>query len=83
MSACSPCSYNELSSPDKSSCEACADSTECPCLTGGSANCFSLDDCLNTGGVTFSCGSCPIGFEGDGVICTDIDEVYIYTFCNT
>ena len=75
MSACSPCAYNELSAADNNGCEPCADSTECPCIDGGSADCFPSADCHNTGGGNFRCGSCPTGYEGDGVTCNDIDEV--------
>lgn len=28
----------------------------------------------------FQCGPCPEGFTGNGVICTDIDEVKCYLF---
>ena len=45
-------------------------------MSGDSANCYSMEDCVNTGSGGFSCGLCPVGFEGDGVSCTDIDEVY-------
>ena len=37
--------------------------------------CFPSVECHNIGNGTFECESCPDGFEGDGISCTDIDEV--------
>ena len=34
-----------------------------------------MDNCLNYGSGSSGCDPCPVGFEGDGVTCTDIDEV--------
>ena len=73
MSACSPCGKSEYSLNDGSGCVECANDTECPCMSGGS--CFSKDICYNLGSGNFRCGACPVGFEGDGISCTDIDEV--------
>jgi hypothetical protein len=39
----------------------------------GTDNCDPLVSCTNTPG-SFTCGDCPAGYEGDGTVCTDIDE---------
>ena len=35
----------------------------------------SATQCVNTGSGGFECLDCPPGYTGDGVTCTDIDEV--------
>ena len=75
MTECSPCEKEEYSLNDGSGCVTCADTTECPCLAGDAGPCFSSKMCLNYGGGSHVCDGCPVGYEGDGVSCTDIDEV--------
>ena len=76
MSACSRCEPEEYSLSDGSGCVTCADSTECPCMEVATLPCISQDNCYNLGSTAYTCGPCPDGYEGDGVTCTDIDEVY-------
>ena len=42
-----------------------------PCFPG--VPCFNDPSSL----AGFECGSCPLGMEGNGVNCTDIDEVMV------
>ena len=65
---------------DGSGCVTCSGTTECPCLLGDAGPCHSMDNCLNYGGGSHGCDPCPEGFEGDGVTCTDIDEVIALVF---
>ena len=38
--------------------------------------CFPFVKCIDTAyGLGFQCGACPPGLEGNGINCTDIDEV--------
>lgn len=76
MLKCSRCEPEEYSLNDGSGCVTCADTTECPCLLGDAGPCFSEDICLNHGGGSYVCDGCPVGFKGNGVTCTDIDEVH-------
>ena len=75
MTSCSRCEPEEYSLSDGSGCVTCSGTTECPCLLGDAGPCHSMDNCLNYGGGSHGCDPCPEGFEGDGVTCTDIDEV--------
>ena len=45
--------------------------TVSPCFEGPIADPVV---CMNTGG-GFLCDGCPPGYNGDGITCTDIDEV--------
>ena len=51
-------------------------------LTGGCDRnpCFANVACNNIGmrGSSFQCGDCPNGYTGDGITCTDVDEVNYY-----
>ena len=38
------------------------------------------DVCLIGNDLSYVCLDCPTGFEGDGVTCSDIDEVWINHF---
>ena len=73
MSTCSRCQPDEYSLNDGSGCVTCGNSIECPCLINGT--CFNQDICYNLGGGSYTCDNCPDGYDGDGVTCTDIDEV--------
>ena len=50
------------------------------CLITGLCNpnpCFSgTVQCTNVNRTHFTCGSCPAGYEGNGILCHDINEVY-------
>ena len=70
MYACSPCEEAEYSTAGV--CTTCADDQECPCMANGT--CFDNVLCVNHGSGAYICGDCPVGYEGDGVSCTDIDE---------
>lgn len=39
--------------------------------------CFFLVYCVNIGNGFFECGICFDGFEGDGKLCGDINEVFL------
>ena len=73
MPQCNRCKPEEYSLTNGSDCISCLDAVECPCLTNGT--CFSRSNCFNTGGGNHYCGACPWGYQGDGITCTDIDEV--------
>ena len=49
---------------------ACTDVNECATANGG---CFAGTTCTNTVG-SRTCGSCPVGYTGDGVTCNDVNE---------
>ena len=48
-------------------------------MTGGCDRnpCFAKVSCTNVGmrGSSFQCGDCPNGYTGDGITCTDVNEV--------
>ena len=75
MTECSQCSMNEYSLGDGTGCQACPDSSVCPCLTYD--KCYNGTGCYNTGGGTYACNPCPTGYTGDGITCADIDEVSV------
>ena len=76
MNKCDRCEMDEYSLDDGTGCVSCANSAECPCLLGD--KCFTKSACYNIGGTGYGCDGCPYGFEGDGVICSDIDEVSVF-----
>ncbi|XP_074619052.1 uncharacterized protein LOC141877910 isoform X2 [Acropora palmata] len=73
---CRPCPANEWSRhgsfPSCSLCQTCFTSKDCPCLSNSS--CFPGVTCVNVGIGKSQCGPCPVGYEGNGRICDDIDE---------
>jgi hypothetical protein len=58
--------------------------TQCPCL-GSSSLCHLEKLCYNMDG-SYACLPCPDGYSGNGVTCTDIDEVsmtfIVLCFCH-
>jgi len=80
---CNPCEAGTYSVGDGSgACIGCSSDTECPCQI--ESTCFSTDLCVNTGSGNFQCLGCPVGFTGNGITCSDIDEVctVILWYCN-
>ncbi|XP_067687415.1 uncharacterized protein [Haliotis asinina] len=81
---CEPCNPRSWSKGDGSDCEACSDSTQCPCI-GTTGLCFHGVTCRNAqnpdGSYGHVCDPCPPGYNGDGVTCTDIDECVDYSPC--
>ena len=76
---CSPCPEGTWSDGSGEACVSCTDATECPCLADPypcypEARCFNYKDSGTPGHV---CDVCPPGYQGDGVTCTDIDEVSV------
>ena len=76
---CSPCPEGTWSDGTGEACVSCTDATECPCLAEPypcypEARCFNYKDGGTPGHV---CDVCPPGYQGDGVTCTDIDEVSV------
>ncbi|XP_074619049.1 uncharacterized protein LOC141877908 isoform X1 [Acropora palmata] len=73
---CRPCPANEWSRhgsfPNCSLCQTCFTSEDCPCLSNSS--CFPDVTCVNVGIGKSQCGPCPVGYEGNGRICDDVDE---------
>lgn len=75
---CDPCAFGTFSIGIGKDCDACTGPSDCPCMKTESP-CFNTSDhsslCINTGSNNFRCLSCPPGYEGDGITCTDVDEV--------
>ena len=57
-------------------CLACVNAAECAC-EADPYPCYNDSACYNLAndGASYVCGTCPPGYEGDGVTCTDVDEV--------
>ncbi|KAL3841579.1 hypothetical protein ACJMK2_019700, partial [Sinanodonta woodiana] len=96
QSECMKCPAGSYSSSRKDHCERCQDMktysagdgmgctpcinvTECPCMAEN--KCFKGTMCYNLGNRSYECGSCPDGFEGDGINCVDTDECNLYSPC--
>ncbi|KAL3841479.1 hypothetical protein ACJMK2_019620 [Sinanodonta woodiana] len=94
--SCKPCPKGHFVSPMHDRCDRCKDinlypaedgthcitcdnSTECPCMIID--KCFHGTACYNVGNGTYECGNCPVGYEGDGMNCQDIDECHLYSPC--
>ncbi|CAH1799045.1 unnamed protein product [Owenia fusiformis] len=77
---CSPCSVGTYSKGDGSDCMMCPDASTCPCETVPGP-CFTQSSCLNIEGGVYVCDDCPVGYEGDGKTCSDIDECTIHKPC--
>ena len=75
---CNPCDVGSYSTGDgNEDCIGCTSEVECPCLNENT--CFSSGEnnaaCINLGSGMYQCLGCPAGFTGDGMTCSDIDEV--------
>ena len=75
---CEACSYMSWSRGDGTGCVSCQTTAECPCM-GSNNLCFKGVQCRNIqtadGSHTYMCDDCPPGYDGDGVACSDVDEV--------
>ncbi len=73
---CDPCPEGTYSLGDGSLCEPCSGSSDCRCMADPYP-CHEETRCYNLAndGSSFGCGDCPPGYTGDGVTCTDVDEV--------
>ncbi|XP_061171608.1 uncharacterized protein LOC133181081 [Saccostrea echinata] len=69
---CDPCEAGTYAASDGSGCNSCGSTTQCPCL-GSTTLCYHPDLCYNMDG-SHGCLSCPTGYTGNGVTCTDVDE---------
>ena len=69
---CDRCPLSTYSN-GSTACLPCHDNVQCPCRT--KTVCYPRAPCSNLGEGLFQCGSCPPGFQGDGVNCMDINEV--------
>ncbi|KAK3582849.1 hypothetical protein CHS0354_039999 [Potamilus streckersoni] len=67
------------SAGDGIGCTSCISIAECPCMAGDT--CFRGAGCYNLGNGAYECGTCPDGFEGDGLNCTDTDECNVHHPC--
>ena len=81
---CNVCEWGTYAAADGSGCKSCTDTTQCPCL-GSSSLCHLEKLCYNMDG-SYACLPCPDGYSGNGVTCTDIDEVsmtfIVLCFCH-
>ena len=70
---CEACEAGTYAAADGSGCGSCGSTTQCPCM-GSTTLCYHADLCYNTDG-GYGCLPCPTGYTGNGVTCTDINEV--------
>ncbi|XP_033105232.1 uncharacterized protein LOC117107633 [Anneissia japonica] len=78
---CEPCSSFEWSAGDCGTCKTCPSVSLCPCMAEVSP-CFPGAVCFNTDSPPYyGCRDCPAGYEGDGEVCTNIDECTLATPC--
>ncbi|XP_033751294.1 LOW QUALITY PROTEIN: uncharacterized protein LOC117335429 [Pecten maximus] len=80
---CDVCPINTYSDAYGSTCQNCPSTAECPCLVSGSP-CHSSSLCYNMkvgGAYSSACLSCPTGYTGDGITCTDINECAVHNPC--
>ena len=77
---CIPCAFNEISHGCQQ-CVPCSNSEECPCLN--TSPCYIGVQCVNDPSSVdqFVCLQCPEGTEGDGRLCTDINECQVEEAC--
>lgn len=71
---CERCPTDTYSPGDGTQCQPCTSIAECPCMAPTSP-CFSSELCHNLGNGNHECDTCPEGYMGNGVTCTDINEV--------
>ena len=78
--SCIPCAFNELSYGCRQ-CVTCPSAEDCPCLN--SNPCFPDVQCVNdpSSNDQFLCLECPEGTEGDGRVCSDINECEVDGAC--
>jgi hypothetical protein len=57
--------------------KSCVLQKECPSLCNPNPCFHGTVQCTDVNRAHFTCGSCPAGYEGDGMVRTDVDEVYI------
>ena len=67
------CNFSLIPVGDGETCGACSSQADCACLR---RPCYNGSACYNLAndGVSYACGDCPPGLEGDGYTCTDVDE---------
>ena len=75
---CKPCSFNEISDSCEL-CRGCQDATECPCLEANP--CYEGVQCVNVASGEYECLECPVGTDGNGRECTDINECEVDGAC--
>ena len=76
---CGACPEGTWSDGSGAQCVTCIGSADCPCLATPYP-CFPDTRCFNykNGGTpAHVCDVCPPGYHGDGVTCTDVDEVCV------
>jgi hypothetical protein len=54
--------------------KSCVLQKECPSLCNPNPCFHGTVQCTDVNRAHFTCGSCPAGYEGDGMVRTDVDE---------
>lgn len=72
---CNPCEAGTYAATDGTGCKSCGSTTQCPCM-GSTTLCYHPDLCYNMDG-SYGCLPCPTGYAGNGVTCSDVDEVKV------